>query len=132
MPKLKLGVHSEAGKLHKVMVCSPGLAHQRLTPDNCNDLLFDDVLWVAQGRRDHFDFVARMRERSIDVLEVHNLLTDFVCSSDALDWILQRKITANLEVVQFTTIVNLTAPVTALRAMPGAPTKKPAQGGLSE
>lgn len=30
--KVKYGVHSEAGKLRKVMVCSPGLAHQRLTP----------------------------------------------------------------------------------------------------
>ncbi|WP_415769310.1 arginine deiminase [Pseudomonas sp. LB3P38] len=96
MTKLKLGVHSEAGKLHKVMVCSPGLAHQRLTPDNCDELLFDDVLWVAQARRDHFDFVARMRERNIDVLEMHNLLTDIVSTPHALDWILQRKITANL------------------------------------
>ena len=42
--KVKYGVHSEAGKLHKVMVCSPGLAHQRLTPSNCDELLFDDVL----------------------------------------------------------------------------------------
>lgn len=96
MSKLKLGVHSEAGKLHKVMVCSPGLAHQRLTPDNCNELLFDDVLWVAQARRDHFDFVTRMRERSIDVLEMHNLLTDIACIPEALDWILQRKVTPDL------------------------------------
>ncbi len=44
--KTKLGVHSEAGKLRKVMVCSPGLAHQRLTPSNCDELLFDDVIWV--------------------------------------------------------------------------------------
>ena len=42
--KVKYGVHSEAGKLKKVMVCSPGLAHQRLTPNNCDELLFDDVL----------------------------------------------------------------------------------------
>ena len=34
--KVKYGVHSEAGKLRKVMVCSPGLAHQRLTPNNCD------------------------------------------------------------------------------------------------
>jgi arginine deiminase len=95
MPKLKLGVHSEAGELHKVMVCSPGLAHQRLTPGNCNELLFDDVLWVAQAKRDHFEFVTKMRERNIDVLEMHNLLTDIVCIPEALDWILQRKITAN-------------------------------------
>lgn len=40
----KLGVYSEVGKLRRVMVCSPGLAHTRLTPDNCDDLLFDDVL----------------------------------------------------------------------------------------
>lgn len=30
--KQKYGVHSEAGKLRKVMVCAPGLAHKRLTP----------------------------------------------------------------------------------------------------
>jgi hypothetical protein len=35
----KLGVHSEAGKLRKVLVCSPGLAHQRLTPNNCDELV---------------------------------------------------------------------------------------------
>jgi arginine deiminase len=95
MPELKFGVHSEVGKLHKVMVCSPGLAHQRLTPNNCNELLYDDVLWVSQAKRDHFDFVTKMREHNIDVLEMHNLLTDIVSLPEALDWILQRKITAN-------------------------------------
>lgn len=35
---------SEVGKLHQVMVCRPGLAHERLTPANCKELLFDDVL----------------------------------------------------------------------------------------
>jgi hypothetical protein len=92
--KVKYGVHSEAGKLRKVMVCSPGLAHQRLTPNNCDELLFDDVIWVAQAKRDHFDFVTKMRERGIDVLEMHNLLTDIVAIPEALDWILERKITA--------------------------------------
>jgi arginine deiminase len=60
------------------MVCSPGLAHQRLTPNNCDELLFDDVIWVNQAKRDHFDFVTKMRERGVDVLEMHNLLTDIV------------------------------------------------------
>lgn len=95
MSKLKLGVHSEAGKLHKVMVCSPGLAHLRLTPGNCDELLFDDVIWVNQAKRDHFDFVTKMRERGVDVLEMHNLLTETVQSKAALKWILDRKLTAN-------------------------------------
>ncbi|MDO7898547.1 arginine deiminase [Pseudomonas citrulli] len=93
--KMQYGVHSEAGRLRKVMVCSPGLAHQRLTPNNCDELLFDDVLWVNQAKRDHFDFVTKMRERGIDVLEMHNLLTDVVAIPEALDWILQRKVTAD-------------------------------------
>ena len=90
-----LGVHSEAGKLRKVMVCSPGLAHQRLTPSNCDELLFDDVLWVNQAKRDHFDFVTKMRERGVEVLEMHNLLTETVANPEALKWILDRKITPN-------------------------------------
>ncbi|CAD6525653.1 Arginine deiminase [Paraburkholderia kirstenboschensis] len=76
------GVHSEAGRLRKVMVCSPGLAHQRLTPSNCDDLLFDDVIWVSQAKRDHFDFVTKMRERGVDVVEMHNLLTETVQSPE--------------------------------------------------
>ncbi|MGV8859638.1 MAG: arginine deiminase [Pseudomonas sp.] len=94
--KVKLGVHSEVGKLRKVMVCSPGLEHQRLTPTNCDELLFDDVLWVGQAKRDHFDFVTKMRERGTEVLEMHNLLTDIVALPEALDWILERKVSPNL------------------------------------
>lgn len=92
----KIGVYSEVGKLHRVMVCSPGLAHTRLTPDNCDDLLFDDVLWVSQAKRDHFDFVTKMRERGVEVLEMHNLLAETLAQPEALKWVLDRKITPNL------------------------------------
>ena len=63
----KFGVHSEVGKLRTVMVCRPGLAHQRLTPGNCKDLLFDDVLWVQEAKKDHYDFVLKMQERGVEV-----------------------------------------------------------------
>ena len=33
-PSAAYGVHSEVGTLRKVLVCSPGLAHERLTPTN--------------------------------------------------------------------------------------------------
>ena len=59
----RVGVWSEVGRLRRVMVCSPGLAHLRLTPDTCDELLFDDVLWVDRAKRDHFDFVTKMRDR---------------------------------------------------------------------
>ena len=101
MSKVKLGVHSEAGKLHKVMVCSPGLAHLRLTPGNCDELLFDDVIWVNQAKRDHFDFVTKMRDRNIDVVEMHNLLTETVALPEARAWILDRKVTFDQVGVSF-------------------------------
>jgi arginine deiminase len=77
------------------MVCRPGLAHQRLTPDNCQDLLFDDVIWVQEGQSEHRDFVAKMRDRDVDVVDMHDLLATTVEDSEARSWILDRKITPN-------------------------------------
>src|SRR5215469_14097215 len=89
------GVHSEVGRLRKVLVCAPGLAHSRLTPTNCDDLLFDDVLWVQNAQRDHFDFMTKMRERGVEVVELHNLLTEILDIPRAKAWLLDRKITPN-------------------------------------
>ena len=93
-PSAAYGVHSEVGKLHKVLVCSPGLAHERLTPSNCDDLLFDDVLWVQNARRDHFDFMDKMRDRDVEVVELHNVLTETMEIPEAKAWLLDRKIVA--------------------------------------
>ncbi|MGX5732926.1 arginine deiminase [Bosea thiooxidans] len=89
------GVHSEVGQLRKVMVCTPGGAHQRLTPSNCDALLFDDVLWVEVAKRDHFDFITKMRDRGIDVVEMHNLLAQTVAVPEAKKWILDHQIVPN-------------------------------------
>ncbi|NUS61515.1 MAG: arginine deiminase [Lysobacter sp.] len=86
------GVHSEVGQLRKVMVCAPGRAHQRLTPTNNDRLLFDDVLWVDNAKRDHFDFVSKMRDLGVDVVEMHNLLAETVAIPEAKKWILDNQI----------------------------------------
>ena len=91
----QFGVHSEVGKLRTVMVCRPGMAHQRLTPGNCRDLLFDDVIWVQEAQKDHYDFVMKMKQRDVEVLELHDLLADIVASPEARSWILDRRITPN-------------------------------------
>lgn len=54
------------------------MAHERLTPGNCDRMLFDDVLWVANAKRDHFDFMNKMREREVEVVEFHQLLEETV------------------------------------------------------
>jgi arginine deiminase len=90
-----LGVHSEVGKLRTVMVCRPGLAHQRLTPGTCASLLFDDVLWVSEAQKDHAEFVQGMRGRGIDVLDLHEMLAEVLNDKAARAWVLDRRITAN-------------------------------------
>jgi len=92
----RVGVWSEAGRLRRVLVCAPGLAHQRLTPENCDALLFDDVIWVQQARTDHFDFVSKMEERDVEVLELRDLLGEVLDQVDARAWVLDRKITDGL------------------------------------
>lgn len=89
------GVHSEVGKLRTVMVCRPGLAHQRLTPGNRHELLFDDVIWVHEAANDHYDFVLKMQERGVEVLELHDLLAQALEVPEGRRFVLDRRVTAN-------------------------------------
>ena len=89
------GVHSEVGTLRKVLVCAPGLAHRRLTPANADDMLFDDVMWVENAQRDHADFVNKLRARGVEVVDLHDLLTETMAIPDARSWLLDRKIVPN-------------------------------------
>src|SRR5215217_5683151 len=89
------GVHSEVGKLRKVLVCAPGLAHRRLTPSNNDELLFDDVMWVENAQRDHADFVNKLTQRGVEVVELHDVLAQTLAVPGARDWLLDRKIVPN-------------------------------------
>jgi arginine deiminase len=77
-----LGVHSEVGRLRKVMVHRPDLSLKRLTPSNHDDLLFDDVLWVERAQFEHDQFVAKMRERGVEVFLFQDLLAEALGASD--------------------------------------------------
>jgi arginine deiminase len=94
---MEFGVHSEIGKLRKVLVSRPSLAHDRLTPGNCHDLLFDDVIWVQKARSDHHDFCLKMHDRGIEVYDIQDLLADtFEASPEARAFVLDRRVTANM------------------------------------
>jgi arginine deiminase len=70
------------GKLRKVIVHRPELSLQRLTPENHDELLFDDVLWVERAQWEHDQFVARMRERGVEVYYVQDLLGEALAASE--------------------------------------------------
>ena len=76
------GVHSEVGRLRKVMVHRPELSLQRLTPTNHDGLLFDDVLWVERAQYEHDQFVTKMRDRGVEVFLLQDLLGEALAASD--------------------------------------------------
>ena len=87
-----LGVHSEAGELRSVIVHRPDLALQRLTPANCHELLFDDVLWVRKAQEEHDGFVAILRSRGTEVLLFNELLAETLALPEAKAWLLDRRV----------------------------------------
>ena len=92
----EFGVHSEVGKLRKVIVHRPGLEMRRLTPSNCQELLFDDVIWTRRARQEHDAFVDLMSEEfGVVVYRVHELLQDVVDDPEGRAYILDRKLVPN-------------------------------------
>jgi arginine deiminase len=87
-----LGVHSEVGQLRTVIVHRPDLAHERLSPSNCRELLFDDVIWVRRARQEHDAFVDLMRERGVEVLLFHELLVETLDDVKAREWLLSHRV----------------------------------------
>ena len=88
----KFGANSEVGTLRTVMVHRPDLAHERLSPTNCHELLFDDVIWVPRAQEEFDGFVGRMRGRGVEVLLLHDLLTEVLEDRGAREWVLSRRL----------------------------------------
>ena len=72
----KLGVHSEIGHLRQAIVHRPGIELSRLTPDNIEEMLFDDVLWAQRAQEEHDNFVAALKRNHVQVHYFNDLLAE--------------------------------------------------------
>jgi arginine deiminase len=89
------GVESEAGRLRRVLLHRPDLELRRLTPSNCRELLFDDVLWVKRARQEHDAFADALAEQGVEVMYVQDLLTETLKDEIARAWMLDRVVSAD-------------------------------------
>jgi arginine deiminase len=87
-------VDSEVGQLRQVIVHRPGLELTRLTPDNVDELLFDDVMWADRARAEHDSFVGGLREFGVTVHYFHDLLTEALDEPGAREFVQDRLTTA--------------------------------------
>ncbi|MGX6447494.1 arginine deiminase [Patulibacter sp. S7RM1-6] len=83
-------VDSEVGTLRKVIVHRPGLEQRRLTPDNAEELLFDDVIWVRKAKEEHAAFVELLRGRGVEVFDAEDLLLETLEVTEGRTWLLDQ------------------------------------------
>ncbi len=50
---------------------------------------------AENARRDHLDFVAKMRDHGVDVVELHDILAETMSNPVARAWLLDREIVPN-------------------------------------
>ncbi|AGH80428.1 arginine deiminase [Psychromonas sp. CNPT3] len=88
----KLYVGSEIGQLHRVLVHRPERSLTHLTPSNCQDLLFDDVLSVKRAGEEHDVFTQTMRDQGVEVLFLRDTLAETLAIKEAKEWLLSVQI----------------------------------------
>jgi arginine deiminase len=87
-------VDSEVGRLRQAIVHRPGLELDRLTPQNVDELLFDDVLWAPRAKEEHDLFAAQLREHGVVVHEFSTLLAEALDAPGAREFLQEQLTTA--------------------------------------
>jgi len=87
-------VDSEVGQLKQVIVHRPGIELARLTPQNVDELLFDDVMWAHRARDEHDAFVAQLETQGVVVHHFAQLLTEALGEPGAREFVQDRLTTA--------------------------------------
>ena len=80
--KSEFSVFSETGQLKQVMLHRPGREIDRLTIDNMDELLFDDLLWLEQAQREHDNFAKILRDNGTEVLYFNKTLAETIACKD--------------------------------------------------
>jgi arginine deiminase len=75
-------ITSEIAPLHTVMVHRPGPEIARITPENKEALLFDDLLWLERAQEEHDRFTTMLRSWGAEVLYFEDLLADCLTEPD--------------------------------------------------
>jgi arginine deiminase len=90
------GVGSEVGRLRTVVLHRPGNELRRLTPRNNDDLLFDGVPWLDRAQQEHDQFAETLRAHEVEVLYLHELLTEVLDVPEARDQLLESALRPDL------------------------------------
>ena len=74
--KKPIHVFSEIGPLKQVLLHRPGQELENLMPDYLEQLLFDDIPFLDQARREHDLFADTLRSKGVEVLYLEDLAAE--------------------------------------------------------
>ncbi|HET6568026.1 MAG TPA: arginine deiminase family protein [Rhodothermales bacterium] len=80
------GIASETGLLQQALVHTPGMEMELVSPENRNDLLFEDILFVGHARKEHLlmcGVCEKIMGDSTGLVQVTTLLHDVFAQEDA-------------------------------------------------
>jgi arginine deiminase len=82
-----LSVHSEIGRLRRVLVHEPGAEIDRMVPDMMEELLFDDILFGGKAREEHRLLRRLLEHLGVATSDMFELLTEALAEDEARAWI---------------------------------------------
>ena len=88
-PMSGLHITSEVAPLESVLVHTPGLELEAVTPGTREAYLYDDIIEVETAQQEHRQFVAVL-ERFCDVYQVRTLLAEALQLKEARDFFISR------------------------------------------
>ncbi|WP_319560458.1 arginine deiminase [Marispirochaeta sp.] len=95
--KPALQIRSEVGPLKTILLHRPGGELERLLPKYLDEMLFEDIPYLAQMQKEHDDFADVLRKNGAEVLYFEELLTDILARQEIKKEIIG-EITAGLRV----------------------------------
>ncbi|MBB6212949.1 arginine deiminase [Borreliella californiensis] len=79
-----INIFSEIGRLKKVLLHRPGEELENLTPFIMKNFLFDDIPYLKVARQEHEVFVNTLKNNSVEIEYVEDLVSEVLASSVAL------------------------------------------------
>lgn len=73
-----ISVYSEIGNLKSVLLHCPGEEVENIVPDYLRRLLFDEIVYLEQARREHNQFADILRNQGVEVVYLTDLMADIL------------------------------------------------------
>ena len=80
-----ISVYNEIGKLKSVLLHSPGEEIENIVPGYLRRLLFDEIAYLAQAKREHDQFADILQSSGVEVVYLTDLMADVLADKNVRD-----------------------------------------------